>query len=103
MTSYAIFRVVGFEGLGAVMAFTAELARIYFRHFHLGRALFYLENLRVAVKAFMPLVGMHLAVKGTLPMGASHSAVLPTGTASAEVAITPKISAAIAVVKQRHK
>ena len=69
MTSYAIFRVVGFEGLGAVMAFTAELARIYFRHFHLGRALFYLENLRVAVKAFEALIGMHLAVEGDLAHG----------------------------------
>lgn len=77
MASHAIGRVVGFEGPGAVMAFSAELAGMNIRHLHLGRSLFHSEYLRVAVQAFEPLIGMHLAVEGHLAHGRIPLGALP--------------------------
>ncbi len=66
MAFCTVFLFTGSKGPGAVMTFTAELARIYISHFHNGRSFFHLEYFLMAVHAFKPGVGVFFAIQDNL-------------------------------------
>lgn len=67
MTNIAI--ILGCECFFAVMTRTAKLSGVDVIHFHDSGALFHLENLRMAIKAFNPGIKMVLAAEGHFAHG----------------------------------
>jgi len=63
MTSCAIFLLVRWEDIFAIMTVAAVFAFNYLRHFHFGKALFHPKEGKMAVKTFDPFVCMDLAAE----------------------------------------